>query len=73
MQLFLDLVNFVVCTLVSRDCVHVYDNMKCPLYPGNQGTHEKLIQIHFFVFDYNMAFEGISIMVNGIFIFRTLL
>ena len=38
----LDLVKFVMCALVSRDCVPFSKNIKRYVYPGNQGTHDKL-------------------------------
>ena len=37
-----DLVKFVKSTLVSRDCVSFHKYIKSLLYPGNQGTHDKL-------------------------------
>ena len=61
-----DLVQFVMCILVSRDCVPFCKYIKRPImctlgsrdcvpfceyiehyvYPENQGTHDKLYQIH---------------------------
>ena len=40
-----DLVKFVMCTLVSRDCLRFCYYIKHHLYPGNQGTHDKLDQM----------------------------
>ena len=34
-----------MCTLVSRDCVPFCRHMKHHVYPGDQGTHNKLDQI----------------------------
>ena len=44
-SVFLDLVKFVMCTIVSRDCLCFCQYIKRHLYPGNQGTHDKLNQI----------------------------
>ena len=44
-----DLVKFVMCTLVSRDYVPFCKYIKRHLYPGKQGTHDKLNQIRLFV------------------------
>ena len=41
----MDLVKFVMCTLVSRDCVPFCKYIKRHMYPGYQGTHHKLNQI----------------------------
>ena len=41
----LDLVKFVMCTLVSRDFVPCCKYMKRQVYLGNQGTHDKLNQM----------------------------
>ena len=41
----LDMVKFVLCTLVSGDCMPFCKYIKRHLYPGNQGTHDKLNQI----------------------------
>ena len=42
---FLDLVKFVMCTLVSRDRVPFLKYIKRHVCPGTQGTHDKLNQI----------------------------
>ena len=43
------MVKFVMCTLVSRDCVPFCKYVKRHMYPGNQGTLDKLNQIpHFY-------------------------
>ena len=39
-----DLVKFVMCTLVSKDCIPFCEYIKCYVYPGNQGTHSELNQ-----------------------------
>ena len=41
----LEKIKFVMSTLVSRDCLPFYQNIKRHVYPGNQGTHDKLYQI----------------------------
>ena len=43
--LFLDLVKFVLCILVSRVHMPFYILTKGYTVPGNQGTHDKLNQI----------------------------
>ena len=40
----LDIIKFVLYTLISRDCVPICKYTKCYVYPKNQGTHDKLIQ-----------------------------
>ena len=40
-----DLDKFVMCILVSRDCLPFCKYIKCHVYPGNHGTHDKLNQI----------------------------
>ena len=42
---FSDLVEFVMCTLISRECVPFCKYIKRHVYPGNQGTHDRLNQI----------------------------
>ena len=45
---YLNLVKFVMCTLVSRDRVLFCKCIKRQMYPGNKGTHDKLNQIKIF-------------------------
>ena len=40
--------SFVMCTLIFRDCVLFCNYIKRHVYPGNQGTHDKLNQIQLF-------------------------
>ena len=40
-----DLVKNVMCILGSMDCVLFSKDVKCHVYPENQGTHYKLNQI----------------------------
>ena len=40
-----DLVKFVMCTLVSMDCVSFCKYVKRHVYPENQSTYDKLNQI----------------------------
>ena len=42
---FMDLIKFVMFTLVSRDCVPFCKYIKLHKYPDNQGTYDKLNQI----------------------------
>ena len=42
---FWDLINFVMCTLVSRVHMSFYALIKGYIVPGNQGTHDKLKRI----------------------------
>ena len=51
----IDLVKFVMCTLIFRDCVPFCRYIKCHVYPGNQGIHDKLnqIQIYFIMTEMN--------------------
>ena len=48
MQVFWDLVKFVMCTLETRVYVKYFIVIKGYTVPGNQGTYDKLNQIHFF-------------------------
>ena len=41
----LDLIKFVMCTLVSRDCVPFSKFIEHHVYPGIKGTQDKLNQI----------------------------
>ena len=43
----LNLVRFVMCTLVSRDCVPFCKYIKRHVYPRTQDTHDKLNKIRF--------------------------
>ena len=45
----LDLVKFVMCNLVSRDCIPFCKYTKRHVYPRHQGTHDKLNQIQDFL------------------------
>ena len=47
--IFSDLVKFVMCTQVSKDCVPFCNCIEGHVYPGFQGTHDKLDQIIFFL------------------------
>ena len=38
---YMDLVKFVMYTLVSRDCIAFSQSIKHHVYPGNQGTHDR--------------------------------
>ena len=45
-----DLVKNVMCILGSMDCVLFSKDVKCHVYPENQGTHDKLDQIRNFCY-----------------------
>ena len=47
----LDLVKFVMCSLVSRDCAPLFKYIKRHVYPGNHITHDKLNQFCYFYSD----------------------
>ena len=48
-----DLVKFVMRSRVSRDCIPFCKYIRRHVYPGHQGTHDKLKPDPEFLHDYN--------------------